>query len=98
MNFASKKISPTKNNDTLSENESSYYTLTNKCTHEKTTSNKMYKFKNLVNKWSNISMKEDRIKPIGSRDFEVIYFFKFKNYFLKKISKVKLFIFSFRNS
>ncbi len=81
MNFASNKNSLTKNNDTLSENESSYYTLTNKCTQEKTTSNKMYKFKNLVNKWSNISIKEDRIKPIGSRDFEVIHFFKLKLFF-----------------
>jgi len=71
MNLATKTSSLTEKSDTISENESSFYTFTNKSNQEKLNSNKMYKFRKLVNKWSNISIKEDRIKPFERKDFEV---------------------------
>jgi len=52
------------------ENEASYYTtkrLFPNSYQEKAAKNKMYKFKKLVNKWSTISIKEDRIEPLNTR-------------------------------
>ena len=52
------------------ENEASYYAtkrLFPKSYQEKAGKNKMYKFKKLVNKWSTISIKEDRIEPLNTR-------------------------------
>jgi hypothetical protein len=57
------------------ENEASYHVkkrLFPNSNQEKSSKNKMYKFKKLVNKWSIISIKEDRIEPLDRRNLDVI--------------------------